>query len=207
MDNTPSCLEIDNQIAYCLAKIPWFIGYYGLEQFMVNDELRVGEIFEKGDLVLNETLEKNILSYQDKISIMVCVLLGIREARRRYQFKHYDLHCGNIVLVTNAIFLKEVIIGGSRVTEYKYSPRIIDFGQSSITMDDGSILNACSPSYFKPDDVRIFILTFYDLEAENLNTQSNPFADLLSILLSYKTDLSGILEYIAGNFPEIYSFT
>lgn len=209
----PSCLEIDGKIAYYLSQLPWFIGYYGLKNFLLPvthttpNEIRVGEIYERGETTLGLAMLEEKLGTLDKVSIFTCLLLALQTAQTQYQFIHRDLHPGNIVLKLNPIFPRIVTAGAWRVTEYKYSPRIIDYGTASLKLNNDVVLTGCAwerDENLVWNELPNFIEELFREEWIISQKQPTEFGNLLRELERLNLeDIDENLNFLASRYPDI----
>lgn len=100
--------------------------------------LRDVVVYEKiTGLNLHYGIELGKLSVIESIPVIAMVLLALEVAQRECRFTHYDLHTGNIMLAENMPDY-EVVLDDAvyKITKPKYVPIIIDYGMSSVYIND-----------------------------------------------------------------------
>ena len=146
------------------------------------------------------------VTINDCILIIAMILLALEVAQREYQFTHYDLHPGNVMLVENMpdyeVVLDDVVY---KITKPKYVPIIIDYGMSSIKLDDDNVGLNDEPlhnQYMVPDHDMYFLI-YRIIRSYRVSTASFDDLDLLIKLLGGHKGGKQILERLSISTQKI----
>lgn len=100
-----------------------------------------------GETVMN-LLQQNLLSFENWLNIFMQLLLSLEVAQKDCKFTHFDLHAGNVMVITKPVSYNINIDNKTySINQSRFTPMIIDFGMSSAKIDDILIGDGVFPEY------------------------------------------------------------
>lgn len=165
-------------------------------------------LYEKIDgITVSEAISRKMLTVLEWVPVFAMILMALEVAQREYRFTHYDLHCGNVMLVKN-IPTYDVVLDDFvyTVKNPKYVPVLIDFGFSSVYTDGRNVGLSAVPEMYNfmvpAFDMYLFLIAsiveFMDIGDPNIGIVTDLFA-----LYSGSSDI--IPELAPGGDPSIYT--
>lgn len=126
-------------------------GYLDLNNFCDNSANRnLYTIMEKvnGNSV-QDLFEKKSLNFQNWLEIFMQLLLSLEVAQREINFTHFDLHYGNVMVQTSKNLSYKINIDNItyKIKNSSFTPVIIDFGLSSVKIDEHTFGSFDFPQY------------------------------------------------------------
>ena len=98
---------------------------------------------------VHNALTNNEISFDTWLLLFAQILLGLEVAQREVNFTHFDLHSGNVMIRTDNDIKYTVLLDTMtyKVHRTRHLPVIIDFGQSSVTMEKNIVGSFDFPFY------------------------------------------------------------
>ncbi len=142
--------------------IPTFVYTLGAFKQAVNDKKEYFIMYEKiPGKTLTEFLVGDNISFNDWLIIFVQILISLEVAQKEIGFTHFDLHTSNIMIRKDIEVNYKVNLNTKSYTIQNtvLLPVIIDFGLSSVLIDDNFIGSYDLPQY----GMLNFIVPGYDM--------------------------------------------
>ncbi len=90
---------------------------------------------------VTDLLKSDAIDFDGFVEIYIQLLYGLEIAQRECNFTHFDLHPGNLMVKQGNFKSYSFVLDDKIVTikNPKYIPVVIDFGMSSVTVDDMTV--------------------------------------------------------------------
>ncbi len=97
---------------------------------------------------MHKLLKKNNLDFDQWLILFMQILLSLEVAQRDFEFTHFDLH-GDNIMINNKNVSYEINLGDYTyiIDNPKMNPVIIDFGLSSVKIDNTTVGSFMFPEY------------------------------------------------------------